>query len=131
MTGHRRRSKTVLAVGTLLTLQSALRLFFYYEAVYAGVQLLQPMPPAATMNVVNSVNLALGLVGLVVVPGLLLMTRWGFWGTVALSVLTIVFDGVSSATVSLTAFAGLILPVVFLALLLPRRATILAEGRSP
>ena len=54
------------------------------------------MPPAATMNIVNSVNLLLGLVGLLFVPGLLTMTRWGFWGTVALSVSTIAFDGVSS-----------------------------------
>jgi hypothetical protein len=119
-------------VGILLILQSALRLFFFHEAAYAGVQLLQPMPPAATMNVVvNSVNLALGFVRLVVVPGLLLMTGWGLWGTVALSALTIVFDGVSSATVSLTAFAGLVLPAVSLPLLLPIRATILMEGRGP
>jgi len=131
MTRNGRRSRAILAVGILLILQSALRLFFYYDAVYAGVQLLQPMPPAATMNLVNSVNLALGLVGLALVPGLLLMTRWGFWGTVALSVLTIVFDGVSSATVSFTAFAGLILPVIFLALLLPRRAAVLTDGRGP
>lgn len=117
-------------MGILLVLQSALRLFFYYEAVYAGVQLLQPMPPAAAMAVVNSVNLSLGLAGLVVVPGLLLTTRWGFWGTIALSALTIFFDGTSSVTVSVAAFAGLILPVVFLALLLPKRSTFLTGRRG-
>lgn len=50
------------------------------------------------------------------------MTGWGYWGTVVVSILTIVFDGVSAVTVSFTAFAGLILPVVFLIVLLPRRA---------
>jgi len=120
----------VLVVGSLLVLQSALRLFFYYEAVYAGVQLLQPMPPAETMSIVSSLNLTLGVAGFVVVPGLFLMTRWGFWGTVVVCILTILFDGVSSVTVSLTAFAGLVLPVLFLMLLLPRRVRYLARGRG-
>ena len=117
-------------MGILLVLESALRVFFYYEAVDAGVQLLQPMPPPTTMEVVNSVNLILGLAGFVVVLGLLTMRRWGFWGTVVLSVLTILFDGTSSIAVSPTAFAGLVLPFVFLAILLPRRSSFIARGRG-
>jgi hypothetical protein len=73
------------------------------------------------MNVVNSVNLSLGLSGLAVSSGLLLMTRWGFWGTVVISALTIVFDGTSAFAVSVTAVAGLILPVIFLVVLVPKR----------
>jgi hypothetical protein len=115
-------TRSILAVGALGILEALLRLFFYYEAVFAGVPLLQPMPPASTMNVVNAINLILGLAGLVVSSGLLLMTRWGYWGMIVVSVLTIVFDGVSAVTVSPTAFAGLILPVVFIVVLIRKRA---------
>jgi hypothetical protein len=75
------------------------------------------------MAIINGINLALGLAGLVTISGLLLMTRWGYWGTIGVSLVTIAFDGVSGVTVSFTAFAGLILPVIFLVVLLPRRAS--------
>jgi uncharacterized membrane protein YqhA len=123
--------RLVLFIGVLGILEALLRLFFYYEAVFAGVQLLRPMPPASTMNAVNAINLVLGLAGLVVISGLLLMTSWGYWGTVIVSALTIVFDGVSAVAVSYTAFAGLILPVLFLALLLPRRDSYFTFRRAP
>jgi hypothetical protein len=120
-----KRTRIVLAIGILGILEALLRLFFYYEAVFAGVALLQPMPPASTTNLVNSINVILGLAGLIVSAGFLLMTAWGYWGIVIISAVTIVFDGISAATVSYTAIAGLILPVVFLIVLLPRRATYL------
>jgi len=116
-----KQSRIILAVGALGILEGVLRLFFYYEAVFANVQLLQPMPPASTMNIVNTTNLILGLAGLVMFSGLLLTSKWGYWGAVVVSVLTIAFDGVSSVAVSFTAFAGLILPVVFLVVLIPKR----------
>ena len=119
----------VLFICLLGILEALLRLFFYYEAVFAGVQLLQPMPSASTMSVVNPINLALGLAGLVVISGLFLTTRWGYRGTMVVSVITIVFDGVSAATVSPTALAGLILPVVFLIVLVPRRAKYSGKGQ--
>jgi hypothetical protein len=117
------RPRIIFVIGILGVLEAILRLFFYYEAVFAGIPLLQPMPSASTMTVVNGINLALGLAGLVAISGLLLMTRWGYWGTIGVSLVTIAFDGVSGVTVSFTAFAGLILPVIFLVVLLPRRAS--------
>ena len=120
--------RRILAVGLLGTVEALLRLFFYYEAVFAGVPLLSPMPPASTMQAVNSINLILGLAGLLVIAGLMLTKRWGYWGTIAVSVVTIGFDGVSSATVSYTAFAGLVLPVLFLAILLPARSRYFSSG---
>ena len=113
--------RILIALGILGILEAVLRLFFYCEAVFAGVQLLQPMPPPSTMDVVNAINLVLGLAGLVVISGLLLAARWGIWGTVMVSDLTIIFDGVSAASVSLIALAGLILPILFLLVLIPRR----------
>lgn len=125
-------NRRILAVGTLGAVESLLRVFFYYEAVFAGVQLLQPMPPASIMNTVNSVNLLLGLAGLVFVAGLLLSTSWGFWGTVAVSAATIAFDAVSSAALSFTAFAGLVLPILFLVVLIPGRTSYFATAaRKP
>ena len=113
--------KQVLTVGSLGALEALLRIFFYYEAAFAGVALLQPMPPASTMEVVNSVNLILGLAGLVGIAGLLLTSSWGYWGTVGVSAVTILFDAVSSVALSWTAFAGLVLPALFLVVLLPAR----------
>jgi len=126
----RRIERFVLVIGILGGLEALLRLFFYYEAVFAGVPLLQPMPPAATMDIVNNVNLTLGLAGLAAVSGLLLMTGWGYWGTSAVSILTIAFDGVSAVAVSFTALAGLILPAVFLVILLQRRARYFGGERT-
>ena len=122
MTDMVRPPRMILTIGALGIFEGVLRLFFYYEAVFADVQLLQPMPPTSTMNMVNAINLILGLAGLAVFSGLLLTTKWGYWGAVVVSVLTIAFDGVSSVTVSFTAFTGLILPVVFLAVLIPKRS---------
>jgi hypothetical protein len=121
------RTPVILAIGILGLLEALLRLFFYYEAVIAGVALLQPTPPASTMNLVNSINLALGLAGLLVIAGLLLLNNWGYWGTIGVSILTIAFDGVSAATVSATAMVGLVLPIIFLIILIPRRAAYLVR----
>lgn len=118
----KRRTRLVIAIGILGGLEALIRVVFYYEAVYGGVSLLQPMPPASTMNIVNPIELALGIAGLVAVSGLLLMTGWGYWGTIVVSILTIVFDGVSSVAISYTALAGLVLPIIFLVALLRRRA---------
>ena len=119
--------KFVVAVGLLAVIEAVLRLVFYYESAYAGVALIQPMPPAPVMNDANVISLTLGLGGLVATAGLLLMKEWGFWGTAMVSAFTIVFDGVSALTVSYTAFAGLVLPAVFLLVLIPRR-TAFFEG---
>jgi hypothetical protein len=58
------------------------------------------------------------------------MTQWGYWETVAVSILTVVFDGVSAATVSFTAFAGQLLPIVFLVVLVPRHTSYFGRGVS-
>jgi hypothetical protein len=73
------------------------------------------------MNTSNAINLTLGLAGPAQISGLLLTTRWGCRGRVVVSVLTNALGGVPAASDSLTAFAGPILPVVFLILLVPRR----------
>ena len=117
-----------MAVGVLGAVESLLRVFFYYESVFAGAQLLQPMPPDSTMNVVNPINLAIGGAGLVAIVGLLLSTGWGYWGMLAVSLVTIAFDGVSFAAVSSTALAGLILPILFLIVLIPGRAVYFASS---
>ncbi len=86
-----------------------------------GVALLQPMPKASTMDVINF-NLILGVARLVVMSGLLLMARWGYWEAFGVSVPTIIFEGISAPAVSSTALAGLVLPVVFLGTLFSRRS---------
>jgi len=59
-------------------------------------------------NVVSVSFLAIGLVGLLMLPGLYLMKSWGFWGTIAVSVYTIVFDLWAYLEVQSSAIAGII-----------------------
>ncbi len=76
-----------------------------------------------TNAVVVYSELAIGLVGLVAIPGLVGSKRWGFWTTVAVSAYAIVFDAVSAVAVQPSAAGGVVPPVIILLLLvLPFRA---------
>jgi hypothetical protein len=114
-----RISRILLILANLAIIESLLRLLFFYLGTRAGAQLITPPPPAAVMAFINVFSLLLGIMGLLVIPELLLLKSWGYWGTVALCVLTIGFDGWAMATYAWTAGAGLVIPtllVTYLAL---------------
>ncbi len=73
----------------------------------------RPLDPLANSIVVYS-ELAIGLAGLIAMPGLLWSKAWGFWLTVAVNSYAIVFDGVAAVVVQLSAAGGVIPPLVIL-----------------
>jgi hypothetical protein len=95
-------------------MESFLRLVFFYLGSYGGAQLISPLSPAFVMQFVNIFSLALRLSGLLVIPGLLLFR---IWGTIALCILTIGFDGWAVATIAWSAGVGLAIPILLFAYL--------------
>ena len=93
-------------------MQSILRLAFFYLGTYGGAQLISPPPPTNMMEFINLYSLGLGILGLIVIPGLLFFRSWGYWGTLSLCVLTIGFDVWAVATTAWTAAAGLLNPIM-------------------
>jgi uncharacterized membrane protein len=59
-------------------------------------------------NVVSISFLAIGVLGLLMLPGVYLKKLWGFWGTIAVSAYTIAFDIWAFAMVQSSAVAGVI-----------------------
>lgn len=110
----------MIAVAALAIMQSVLRLTFFYVGSYGGAQLISPPPPANVMEFINLFSLGLGILGLLVIPGLLLFRSWGYWGTIALCIANIGFDGWAVATIAWTAAAGLLIPILLVAYLVPR-----------
>ena len=76
---------------------------------------------SSTQQMINILFLFIGVIGLITVFGLYQMKSWGYWGTILLSVLTIVFD-IWGLTIQSTAAIGLILPVIFTIYLLRSRS---------
>lgn len=76
-----------------------------------------PLDPLTNSLVVYS-ELAIGVAGLIAIPGLLWSKAWGFWLTAAVNVYAIVFDAAAAAAVQLSAAGGVVPPVIILVLLL-------------
>ncbi len=85
-----------------------------------------PLDAVTNAMVVYS-ELAIGVVGLIAVPGLLRYRPWGFWATVAVSVYAVVFDAAAAVTVQLSAAGGVVPPVAILVALLAFRGRFFPE----
>ncbi len=88
-----------------------------------------PLDPLVNSVIVYS-ELAIGLVGLLAMPGLLLSRSWGFWVTVAINGYAIAFDAVSAVVVQMSAAGGVVPPVAILLLLLAFRGRFLPLKHS-
>jgi uncharacterized membrane protein (DUF2068 family) len=106
-------------VVALYVLQSLFRLVFFYMSV-TGAELLEVEMTVSAMQLVNMMFLLIGVAGMITAFGLYQMKRWGYWGTILLSVVTIIFD-IWGLTIQFTAAMGLVLPVTFIAYLYPNR----------
>ncbi len=110
------RTKAYVLLCALLALESLARL------LPSGLSRLLPTP-------VNYVDLAIGISGIISVVGLFLLSRWGYWGTVAVSVATVAFDTWGALTIYPTALLGIPVPALLLSYFVPRRS-LLTEGAS-
>jgi uncharacterized membrane protein (DUF2068 family) len=113
------RTRGILLVVVLSVLQSLFRLVFFYMSV-TGAELLEVEMTVSAMQLVNMMFLLIGVAGMITAFGLYQMKRWGYWGTILLSVVTIIFD-IWGLTIQFTAAMGLVLPVTFIAYLYPNR----------
>lgn len=109
------RTRGILLVVVLSVLQSVLRLVFFYMGV-TGAELLEAEITSSAMQLINVMFLLIGVAGMITALGLYRMKRWGYWGMVLLSVVTIVFD-IWGLTIQSTAAMGIVLPVTFIAYL--------------
>jgi len=69
-------------------------------------------------NMVTFSFLAIGVTGLITLPGVYLLKPWGFWGTIAISAYTIAFDIWAYAFVQSSAAAGIIPAAILLVYML-------------
>ena len=90
----------------------------------------RPIDPTVNTIVVYS-ELAIGLVGLVAVPGLVRSRAWGFWATAGVNVYAIVFDAAAAVAVQLSAAGGVVPPLVILVLLLVFRPRFFPSKMKP
>ncbi|MDH3365943.1 MAG: hypothetical protein OEM29_08090 [Thermoplasmata archaeon] len=65
--------------------------------------------------------LGIGVAGLLLLPGIFLHEVWGFWGTIAVSIYTIIFDLWAFATVQVSAAIGIIPAAVIIGYLMLMR----------
>lgn len=75
--------------------------------------------------------LSIGVAGLLLLPGVFLQKPWGFWGTVAISVYTIVFDVWAYAAIQSSAAAGVIPAAVLLIYLVLSRKDFMVGKTGP
>jgi len=85
-----------------------------------GAELLEIEITRSVMQLINMMFLLIGVAGLITAFGLYRMKRWGYWGTVLLSVVTIVFD-IWGFTIQFMAAMGIVLPLTFIAYLYFKR----------
>ncbi len=111
------RSKGIMSVAALSILQSILRLYFSYLGTTGGIKdFLTAQVSSATLQFINVVFLLLGVAGLITAYGLWQKKKWGYWGTILVSVLTILFD-VWGLTIQSTAALVFVFPALSISLL--------------
>ncbi len=121
--GRARRWPFALFVLFLLA-YNAFRIALFAMTQTGAVKPDHPLDPIENAVVVYS-ELAIGVVGLVAVPGLVWRKGWGFWVTVVVNLYAIVFDAASAVGVQPSASGGVIPPVIILVLLVALRHRLL------
>ena len=104
----------------LWILNATARIVFGVMTVTEG-SLLDVVVPLVVEQNLTVMFLALGLLGFIAVPGLVMQKDWGFQMTLAVSLATIGFD-VWALTLQFTAALGFIVPAVMLIYLAKRRS---------
>lgn len=102
-------------VAVLWIIQSVGRLYFALSGKPEGMgQFLDTPISYETSLIMFIMFLSLGIFGLAAVLGLLIRKKWGFWGTILVSIVTIAFD-IWGVTIQFTAALGFIVPIISLA----------------
>lgn len=121
-------TKSIIFVALLWILQSAGRFVLGYLSAITPGGLLDVEVALVIIQTINAMFFVLGTLGFIAVAGLLLMKKWGFWATVFVSILTILFD-IWGVTIQFTAAMGFVVPAISLLILLAKRSQ-LQESRK-
>ncbi len=111
------KSKGIIIICLLAALQGVARIIIPIMLSTGSGPVLETPVSDQVMAFINGMFLAIGGLGLLTTFGLWTGRRWGYIGTIALSLLTIVFDVWAVMAVQWSAAMGLVLPVVFIAYL--------------
>ncbi|MBS7633725.1 hypothetical protein KEJ15_08985 [Candidatus Bathyarchaeota archaeon] len=114
-------TRSIIFVALLWMLQSAGRIVLGYLSTITPGGLLDVEVAQITIQTINTMFFLLGILGFIAVVGLLMMRGWGFWATVFVSVLTILFD-IWGVTIQFTAAMGFVVPVISLLILLAKKS---------
>jgi hypothetical protein len=127
--GLGKRAKGTVVVGFLWIIQSVGRLSFAAVGMPTGMGQFLDAPISDTTSLVLFVMfLLLGVFGLIAAFGLIARRKWGFWSTIFVSAATIAFD-ILGLTIQFTAAIGLIVPVISILYLYPKKSQMLATMR--
>jgi uncharacterized membrane protein (DUF2068 family) len=124
------KKKGLIAICILALLQSILRFAFPAMILQTGFAETEKAISTDVQAFILVMFVVIGIAGLITAYGLFKGNRWGYTGTIALSLATIVFDVWGIAAVQVTAMLGLVLPVVFIIYLIANRANFPAEVRT-
>lgn len=102
--------------------QSVLRLAFPAYILQAGFPDTEKVVSPDVQAFILATFVLIGVAGFITTYGLLTGSKWGFVGTFALSMVTIVFDEWAVEAVQATALMGLVLPVIFIIYLTANRS---------
>jgi len=120
-----RKSKTptrsIVFVAVLWILQSVGRIALGYLSAITPGGLLDVEVSLITIQIINTMFFLLGILGFIAVVGLLLIRKWGFWATVFVSVLTVLFD-IWGVTIQFTAAMGFVVPATSLLMLFYKKS---------
>ncbi|MGB9853831.1 MAG: hypothetical protein ACPLRY_03370 [Candidatus Bathyarchaeales archaeon] len=124
--GSGKRAWGTVFVGFLWIIQSVGRLSFAAVGTPTGMGQFLDAPISDTISfVLFMMFLLLGVFGLIAAFGLLARRKWGFWGTIFVSVTTIAFD-IWGLTIQFTAAIGLIVPLISILYLYPKKSQLFA-----
>jgi len=128
MVGEKRAKGTVF-VGFLWIIQSFGRLSFAVLGTPTGMRQFLDVPISDNTSIVLFIMfLLLGVLGFIAAFCLLARRKWGFWGTIFVSAATIIFD-IWGLTIQFTAAIGLIVPLISILYLYPKKSQMLATMR--
>jgi len=124
-----KRAKGTFFVGFLWIIQSFGRLSFAVLGTPTGMRQFLDVPISDITSLVLFIMfLLLGALGFIAAFGLLARRKWGFWGTIFVSAATIIFD-IWGLTIQFTAAIGLIVPLISILYLYPKKSQRLATMR--
>lgn len=108
----KKRTFGFILVFFIWVLNSFLRIYCGILNITEGSMLDEPVS-LVVFQFIIVMFFILGVSGFIATPGLWQMKRWGFWGTIIVCILTIIFD-IWGITIQFTAALGFFVPGILL-----------------